>query len=101
MSKGKKFSAAEKHFYSKKIELEKKIRSLSSCLHDSESLLSEQKILIDSLTSENLQLKDWVERLLEYTELSKDDIKTACNKDKELASSFYLFNSLLGSFGRF
>lgn len=27
-------------------------------------------------------LNDWIERLLEYTELSKNDIKTVCENDK-------------------
>ena len=43
---------------------------------------------------ENQQLKDWIDRLLEYTELSKEDIAAACEKDKKMKESADMMLSL-------
>ena len=95
MAKGKKFDAAQKHFEGKRIEYEKRIKTLTAWLNEQNKTISEQKEMIHKLSSENEQLKDWIERLLEYTELSKEDIKEACEKDKKVAQAA----SLLGVIG--
>ena len=100
MAKGKKFDAAQKHFEGKKIELEKQIKHLTARVSEQNKVISEQRGQIDALSSENQQLKEWIERLLEYTELSKEDIKAACEKDKKIASAASLFG-FLGGFGGF
>lgn len=83
---GKKFNAAERHFEQKRLELSRK---LSSVVKQNKILAAENQMYLDrinSLESENAQLNDWVNRLLQYTELEKDDIKIACEKDKALQS---------------
>ena len=101
MAKGKKFDAAQKHFEGKKIELEKQIKYLTARVSEQNKTISEQKGQIDALSSENQQLKEWIERLLEYTELSKEDIKAACEKDKKIASAMSVFGLFGGGFGGF
>ena len=101
MAKGKKFDAAQKHFEGKKIELEKQIKVLTARVSEQNKTISEQRGQIDALSSENQQLKEWIERLLEYTELSKEDIKTACEKDKKIASAMSVFGLFGGGFGGF
>lgn len=101
MAKGKKFDAAQKHFEGKKIELEKQIKALTARVSEQNKIVSEQKGQIDALSSENQQLKEWIERLLEYTELSKEDIKAACEKDKKIASAMSVFGLFGGGFGGF
>ena len=101
MAKGKKFDAAQKHFEGKKIELEKQIKVLTSRVSEQNKTISEQRGQIDALSSENQQLKEWIERLLEYTELSKEDIKAACEKDKKIASAMSVFGLFGGGFGGF
>lgn len=101
MAKGKKFDAAQKHFEGKKIELEKQIKALTARVSEQNKTISEQKGQIDALSSENQQLKEWIERLLEYTELSKEDIKAACEKDKKFASAMSVFGLFGGGFGGF
>lgn len=86
MPKGKQFSAAEKHFEKKRLLYEKQIKHLNSCVSDQKAIISNQEAKIQSLSTENTQLHEWIERLLEYTELSKEDIKEACEKDKKLGS---------------
>lgn len=101
MAKGKKFDAAQKHFEGKKIELEKQIKALTTRVSEQNKTISEQRGQIDALSSENQQLKEWIERLLEYTELSKEDIKAACEKDKKIASAMSVFGLFGGGFGGF
>lgn len=101
MAKGKKFDAAQKHFEGKKIELEKQIKALTARVSEKNKTISEQRGQIDALSSENQQLKEWIERLLEYTELSKEDIKAACEKDKKIASAMSVFGLFGGGFGGF
>lgn len=101
MAKGKKFDAAQKHFEGKKIELEKQIKALTARVSEQNKTISEQRGQIDALSSENQQLKEWIERLLEYTELSKEDIKAACEKDKKIASAMSVFGLFGGGFGGF
>lgn len=84
--KGKKFSAAEKHFQEKEVKLRRDIHYWQElAIHRAEHIVQ----LEAALRSANVtieQQRDWIERLLQYTELSKEDIKTACEKDKALAA---------------
>ena len=101
MSKGKKFDAAQKHFEGEKVKYQKQIKCLREKVNIQEKVISEQKEKIDSLSADNRQLKDWVERLLEYTELSKEDIKAACEKDVKVANTASLIGGLFSSFKGF
>jgi bisphosphoglycerate-dependent phosphoglycerate mutase len=94
MSKGKNFDAAEKHFEKKRIDYERRIKSLSIALSESRQQTSQYKELYEGLINENEQLKAWVERLLEYTELSMEDIKQACEKDKKVGEAMSMMSAL-------
>ena len=94
MPKGKNFNAAEKHFEKKRIDYEKRINSLSIALSESRRQTSQYKELYEGLKNENEQLKAWVERLLEYTELSMEDIKQACEKDKKVGEAMGMMSAL-------
>ena len=97
MAKGKKIDAAEKHFEKKRVKYEREIRRLTGIVSEQNKIISKNKQQISALETENAQLKDWVERLLEYTELSKEDIKAVCEKDKRLGESLKLFEKLKNS----
>jgi hypothetical protein len=48
-----------------------------------------------------VELKDWIERLLEYTQLTEDDIKKVCEADKrrsELFETLGIFSKIGGYF---
>lgn len=96
MSKGKKFDAAEKHFEKKRIEYEKKIRYLTDMVSEQNKTIVSNKEKISTLESENTRLKEWIERLLDYTELSKEDIKAACANDKKMVESLDMLKILSG-----
>ena len=101
MAKGKKFDAAQKHFEGKKIELEKQIKVLTARVSEQNKTISEQKGQIDALSSENQQLKEWIERLLEYTEISKEDLKKIIESEKENSEVREKMSATLGILGMF
>lgn len=94
MPKGKKFDAAEKHFEKKKCEYDRKIKSLTIALKESREETLKYKTLYEDISGENEQLKAWIERLLEYTELSMEDIKQACEKDKRMGETMQMMKTL-------
>ncbi len=85
--KGKKFTAAEKHFEKKRVQYEKRIKELNEQLESAHRDIRLFRSRYELAERENEELKAWVERLLEYTELSKEDIKQACTKDKKMAEA--------------
>lgn len=94
MARGKNFNAAEKHFEKKRLSYEKKIRCLTLELDESRKESAKYKELYQKSVNENTQLKEWVERLLEYTELSKEDIERACKKDIQTKESLEKLSAL-------
>ena len=93
MAKGKKYDAAQKHFESKRVAI-KKNRHLLDMVCELKAENRQIKSERDALQMENQQLKDWIDRLLEYTELSKEDIAAACEKDKKMKESADMMLSL-------
>ena len=85
--KGKKFDAAQVHFEKKRLQYDKTIKYLRDQLENARRDCCTYKSQRDFAEREAEELKNWVERLLEYTELSKDDIKAVCEKDKRMADA--------------
>lgn len=92
--KGKKFTAAEKHFEGKRQEYERKIKHLSFELGESRKETLQYKEMCNNLQTENEQLKQQVDKLLKYTELSEKDIKEACEKDKRIGETAHMLTTL-------
>lgn len=46
-------------------------------------------------------LNDWVDRLLEYTEMTKEDLQKLIQKDKEIEKATKNLNDLMGVFSQF
>lgn len=72
------------------------------------NIITDLRIETQKLKDENLQLqsdnnvlKDYIERLLQYTELSKEDIITACEKDNQAAQTFKSLNMFTSMFGKY
>ena len=86
MPRGRKFDAAEKHFEKKKAQLEKEVKYYQNTACQLRKENEKLKLENDFLKGENDRLNHWIERLLEYTELSKEDIREACEKDKHIGS---------------
>jgi len=84
--KGKKFTAAEKHFQEKETKLRKEMNDWRTVAIERAEEIVELKEELRQAESTIAQQQDWIERLLQYTELSLDDIKAACKKDKAMAA---------------
>lgn len=96
--RGKKFDAAEKHFEKKRIKYEAEIKSLKSQVENAHRDTRHFRSLYEITARENEELKEWIERLLEYTELSKDDIKAVCEKDKRMGEAMNWLSRFGGMF---
>lgn len=51
-------------------------RELDQCLSKTKAETDDLRQHVASLESENARLQDWVDRLLEYTELSEEDFRS-------------------------
>lgn len=51
---------------------------------------------LNLLRNELEQKSDWIRRLLEYTELSEEDMKTIIDKEKNKAAVMKMFGELSG-----
>lgn len=92
----------------KDIAFERERTKLQRQKREAEEQLKDKDIAIKSLTDKISELEyiirqkdEWIERLLEYTELTKEDIKAMVEKDKATAETLKTFNSLMGLCGRF
>jgi len=98
MQKGKKFNAAEKYFHEKEIKYQKQIKQKCETIVQMNDLQSELIHEKQELQTENEQLKEWIERLLKYTELTKEDIQKACEQDKKRGDAMVNFSQLITAF---
>lgn len=82
MPKGKKFTAAEKHFIEKEQRYQRQIKRLNEYIAAQDLEIARLKVAVNERDKEILLQTDWINRLLEYTELDREDIKTVCEADK-------------------
>lgn len=87
MSKGKKFTAAEKHFQEKEERLRKELKYWEKRANEQSSRLLTVCEELANARHTIAQQKDWIDRLLQYTELDLKDIKAACEKDKKIGQA--------------
>ena len=74
----------------------KKIRELERDINDYQLALMQKDNELNVLRSKLLQKEDWIERLLEYTELSEEDMKTLLDKEKTKAKVLGMLGELEG-----
>lgn len=94
-------SAKDIAFERERIKLKKQKREVEEQLRDKDKTI---KSLMDKISELEIiinQKDEWIERLLEYTELTKEDLKSMIEKDKATAETLKTFNSLMGLCGRF
>lgn len=86
MGRGKKFDAAEKHFQEKLEKLRKEKDYWRGLALEKQQRVSDLETELETAKSTVEQQREWIERLLQYTELSKEEIRAACEKDKNIAA---------------
>lgn len=94
-------SAKDIAFDKERAKYNKKIRELELQLKEKDNTISCQNDTISKLSEEVLQLKDWVDRLLEYTELSEEEMKDIIDTDKKSAEIIDKVSTLYNFFGAF
>lgn len=99
MKRGK--SAKDIAFENERAKFRKQIRELTNSLNDKQKqidALNESAAEKDVLIA---QQKEWIERLLEYTELSEEDMKRLIKKEKLTAQIVENMASMQRIFTRF
>ena len=89
----------------KDIAFEKELARLRSEIRDLEAFIRNRDKIILELNADNraLQAKleekdDWIRRLLEYTEMSEEDMRRTIAKEKAVNESIKHMNSLFASY---
>ena len=100
MNKYKK-SAKDIAFDKERVKFRSEIRKLTDCLNNKQKQIDGLNETIREKDIVISQQKEWIERLLKYTELSEDDMKQLIEKDKKTAEIVDNFASLQQIFGRF
>lgn len=94
-------SAKDIAFERERTKLQKQKREVEEQLRDRDKTIKSLMDKISELENVIVQKDEWIERLLEYTELTKEDLKIKIEKDKASAEALKTFNSLMGLCGRF
>lgn len=94
-------SAKDIAFDKERAKFRSEIRSLTDDLNKIKKQISELNETIREKDVVISQQKEWIDRLLEYTELSEDDMKQLIEKDKKTAEIIDNFRGLQHVFGRF
>lgn len=103
LSKYKK-SAKDIAFDKERAKFRSEIRNLTDCLNNKKKQIDGLNETIMEKDVVISQQKEWIERLLEYTELSEDDMKQLIEKDKktaEIVDNFACLQRIFGRFGSF
>lgn len=98
---GYKKSAKDIAFDKERFEFRREINDLKRELKSKEQEISKLNHSLYSKDDEIRALKEWLDRLLEYTELSETDMKRIVEKDKlgaEFAKKFSAFEKIIGNY---
>lgn len=95
--KGKKFTAAEKHFREKEVKMRQEVRQYKEWFEEVCSVNSHLAKENEQLKKENADIKEKLQKLLEYSKLTENDITTALHKDEMLTK----FSGLLKGMARY
>lgn len=87
-------SAKDIAFEKERAKYRKKIRELEHDILSLNQSINQKDNELNILRNEILQKSDWIRRLLEYTELSEDDMKAIINREKTLEKVMNMFGEL-------
>lgn len=89
-------SAKDIAFDKERAKYRKEIRALEHDVLALRVAVMQKDNELNLLRNELEQKSDWIRRLLEYTELSEDDMRTIISKEKNTASVMKMFGELSG-----
>ena len=89
-------SAKDMAFEKERTKCRKRIRELERDIADLRYMIMNKDNELNILCNELSQKEDWIRRLLEYTELSEEDMKAIIDKEKTHAQIMKMFGELGG-----
>lgn len=95
-------SAKDLAFDKERAKYRQQIKELESQIKRKDEYIKKMDILLSNKEKELTEKCDWINRLLEYTELSEEEMKKVIEKDKtvsEITESFSSMQRVLSSFG--
>ena len=87
-------SAKDKAFEKERIKFRQEIRCLKHEIDRRDKYIKDLGQVTDEMSNEIHMLKDHIERLLEYTELDKEELKQALENQEKSAQLYDLLNSM-------
>ncbi len=90
-----KTSAKDAAFEKERGTYRKRIRELEQNLLELRTSLVQKDAELSALQNELSQKEDWVRRLLEYTELSEEEMKAVIEKDKSMIRAAQALENLV------
>lgn len=84
-------SAKDLAFEKERAKFRKKIRELEHETNSLQYAVMKKDNELSIVRNELSQKEDWIRRLLEYTELSENDMKAIIDKEKSVAKVFKMF----------
>ena len=91
-------SAKDKAFDKERVKYHKQIRELERELKNEKIKNIELTEKVEAAEEKCEQLQDWINRLLEYTEMSEEDMKRIIQKEKIAGEAMEHFESMMGIF---
>lgn len=87
-------SAKDLAFEKERVKFRKKIRELEHEINGLRMSYMQKENELRVVSGQLCQKEDWIRRLLEYTELSEEDMKTIIEKEKSIAKVTKMFGEL-------
>ena len=94
-------SAKDMAFERERAKYRKQIRELQSELRAKEAQIEDLKEELSAKETEITEKEDWIRRLLEYTELSQEELKMLLEKEKATADIMDELSKMQAVFRRF
>lgn len=93
MPKGEKFKAAEKHFMKKKMRYERDIKRLENQLDSAHQEIRHYRSLYEFSERNVEELNIMIDWLMKHKDLSREELKLACEKDGEMLNWLKMFGN--------
>ena len=84
-------SAKDRAFEKERIKYRQEISKLKQELEQKDNIIKELTDSIDTLQQQNAEQEEWIDRLLEYMDMSKEDLQKQNDKFNEFDEFLNLF----------
>ena len=92
-------SAKDVAFEKERMKFRSRIRELENSLSTKQNQIDELSETLREKDQAIIQQEEWIERLLEYTEISKEDLQRLIDSEKDKAEIRENISSMLGIIG--